>query len=169
MNKGTLQAFAAGIILSTAVVAGYEHWFGSDQDQTISNKEAASLLRQNGYTVTAGAKEAEGKQTAKEAAKIPEKQPTEQSEEASAKEGDSQKESQTDAEETNPVSYKLSIRSGMTSIYISALLEKEGIIEEATALEKYLEQNDLNKEIQIGEYELTNKMSIQQVAKTITK
>ncbi|CAH0347003.1 hypothetical protein [Bacillus sp. CECT 9360] len=165
MNKGTLQPFAAGIILSTAVVAGYEHWFQPEHD---SIEEATSLLKQKGYTVKADIKEEKAKDTAPEAKQPSEKQQPENIEEAASKVEDVKKETQSVPKEAKTAPYKLSIRSGMTSIDIAALLEKEGIVADAKAFEQYLEQNELNKEIQVGEYELGN-MTIQQVAKTITE
>ncbi|MDQ0218306.1 hypothetical protein ELQ35_12565 [Peribacillus cavernae] len=173
MNKGTIQAFAAGIILSTGVIAGYGHWFQPNDDQAISLQEAKRLLKQEGYEVTPSLKEEETRETAK--SKEPEsteKQLAEKSRKPIPKQDIGEKEgnhaSQTKKSEAT-AAYTLSIRSGMTTGDIAVLLANEGILKDASAFEHYLEQNELSKRIQIGEYVLTDNMTIQQAAKTITK
>jgi hypothetical protein len=166
MNKGTIQAFAAGIILSTAVIAGYRHWFHANDDQNVSTEEAKSLLKQQGYSVT---KTEDRKHTSQN---TPVKQHAEKNPEPASKtDNEKKKDKQSSAthKDGSNAPYTLSVRSGMTSIEIAAILVKEGILEDESSFEQYMERNELNKHIQIGDFVLTDSMTMQQVAKTITK
>lgn len=62
----------------------------------------------------------------------------------------------------------LLIESGMGSTTVANELAKAGIIEDAAAFELYLTQNKLAGKIQIGEYELNESMSYQEIIDRIT-
>lgn len=73
-------------------------------------------------------------------------------------------------EDENQVKQKLLlIEAGTTSKNVSNELEKVGVIADADLLNKYLKDNQLEKSIQIGEYEIDASMSIETIAKLITK
>ena len=63
----------------------------------------------------------------------------------------------------------LSIKPGMTPFDVSTLLEDTQIIDSRTELEGYLVETGLSSRLQVGTYEISSDMSIQQIAETITK
>jgi hypothetical protein len=63
----------------------------------------------------------------------------------------------------------LEIKSGMNSMEIAEILEREKIIESKQSFIDYLNDYGLNRSIQIGSYELSSEMSIAEIAKMITK
>jgi hypothetical protein len=65
--------------------------------------------------------------------------------------------------------YHLTISSGMTPGIISERLKTGNIIPDAKALEQYLIDHNDESKIQLGEYDLTNQMSVPQIADAITK
>lgn len=62
----------------------------------------------------------------------------------------------------------INIRSGMTSIDVSILLEQTGIVKNQKEFDEYLVDNKLNDRIQIGKYELNSKMTFAEIAELIT-
>lgn len=62
----------------------------------------------------------------------------------------------------------INIRSGMTSIDVSILLEQTGIVKNQNEFDEYLVDNKLNDRIQIGKYELNSKMTFAEIAELIT-
>lgn len=63
--------------------------------------------------------------------------------------------------------YKLVIAKGDPSSKASQDLEKNGIVKSATEFEKFLKQNNYEKYIRDGSYEVTNKMTYDQIAKKL--
>lgn len=171
MNKGTIRAFAAGIILSTAAIAGYERWIEPMDSRSMSIEQAKSLLQQKGYHVTTNPKQEKQKETANK--KNPEPVEKEAKDIKPVQELDTEKKEAPQASsqqnKDQAAAYTLTIQSGMTTGEIAKLLVREGILRDASSFEKYMEQNELSKYIQIGDYVLTDNMTVQQVAKTITK
>jgi len=147
MNKATIQAFAAGITFSTAVITGYLFFFESEKTEKTEHQvtvvEATELLEKSGYTVE-DASQIEKKKSVKQ----PEPK-AEQPEKA--------------------INYSLTIKPGMTSKQIADVLVKEHIILHAEMLTNHLKRNKLHDHIQVGTFILSKEMSIEQIAKTITK
>ena len=69
----------------------------------------------------------------------------------------------------NVYHYVLQIESGMNSSDIADLLESNQVIEDASSLIEYLQENDLSQTIQLGSYEVTSTMSIEEIAQMITR
>ena len=63
----------------------------------------------------------------------------------------------------------LTIETGMTPSEVSAHLENTQIIDNKNDLEDYLIENKLTSRVQVGKYELSSEMSIQQIVDIITK
>ena len=57
----------------------------------------------------------------------------------------------------------------MNSSDIADLLESNQVIEDASSLIEYLQENDLSQTIQLGSYEVTSTMSIEEIAQMITR
>lgn len=69
----------------------------------------------------------------------------------------------------NVYHYVLQIESGMNSSDIADLLESNQVIEDASSFIEYLQENDLSQTIQLGSYEVTSTMSIEEIAQMITR
>jgi cell division protein YceG involved in septum cleavage len=78
-----------------------------------------------------------------------------------------QKTAVTSSKELNR--YHLTISSGMNPGIIAERLKTGKIIPDAKALEQYLIDHNDESKIQLGEYDLTNQMSVPQIANAITK
>ena len=144
MNKTTLQAFAAGITFTTAIITGYLFFLEPEETaHEVTVVEATALLEKNGYTIE-DPSQIEKKKTVEQP-----KPKTEKPEKA--------------------VNYSLTIKPGMTSQQIADTLVNEHIIPDADTLTNYLRRDKLHDHIQVGTFILSKEMSIEQIAKTITK
>ncbi|MDG5470810.1 hypothetical protein P6709_03550 [Jeotgalibacillus sp. ET6] len=63
----------------------------------------------------------------------------------------------------------LTIEPGMTSPEISQELEEFDIIEDASKLDEYLNNQELTENIQIGKYDVNSSLSIEEIADLITR
>lgn len=145
MNKTAMRAFAAGILFSVIVLLSYQYFFEKKPAdmkdpaiQTSAQKEIKSLKKQ--------VNEWKGKY------------------EALAKEQDKL---EKEDEITSVFKYHLLITKGMNSSDISELLAKAKIIEDADAFNTFLGEKNYHHKIQIGEYELTSEMSMEEIADMI--
>lgn len=62
----------------------------------------------------------------------------------------------------------LNINEGMSSKEVSKQMEKAGVIQDAEEFNDYLAAKKWQQSIQIGDYELTSDMGLQEIAETIT-
>ncbi|HBZ09019.1 MAG TPA: hypothetical protein DEO65_03910 [Bacillus bacterium] len=62
----------------------------------------------------------------------------------------------------------LNINGGMTSKEVSRQMEKAEIIKDANEFNDYLAKKKMQQSIQIGDYELTSEMGLEEIAETIT-
>lgn len=83
-----------------------------------------------------------------------------------AKETTPKQEEKTDEEKV--VQYTLVIKSGMSSEEVASNLESAKIIKSAKELTNYLEQHKLSESVKAGDHQVTNKMSIAEIATEIT-
>lgn len=65
--------------------------------------------------------------------------------------------------------FTLNIESGMHSRNIGEVLKKYGIVEHERDFEKYVLDLGVDRNIQIGEYELSSDMSVDKIVQIITK
>lgn len=141
MNKATIQAFAAGITFSTAIITGYLFFLEPvETEHEVTVVEATALLEKKGYTI-------------QDPSQIEKKKPVKQPEPKAEK----------------AINYSLTIKPGMTSQQIADKLVNEHIIRDADTLTSYLRRDKLHDHIQVGTFILSKEMSIEQIAKTITK
>ncbi len=155
--QSILRSFAAGILTSTLVIAGFYYSgnleAGEKKQPPLSMQEVQSFLNSQGMTAV----------TVKEwnnAQKDIRRQNT-KPKENEAKQAESKS-------ETPERLYILDISSGMTSRDISDRLVKAGIIKNTEALDTYLAEHDLATSIQVGTHSLSSEMSIEEIANTIT-
>ncbi|HLR08022.1 MAG TPA: hypothetical protein VK136_02020 [Bacillota bacterium] len=83
-------------------------------------------------------------------------------------EDEADEDSEADDEDAS-VTYTLEIKSGMNSSEISELLEENDIIDDAMEFSTFLEDEDYESDVQIGEFELSSDMSFKEIAEEITK
>lgn len=173
MSKRTLMAFSFGIFFTVSIIGTYYYAF-SDENETISQKEAKDLLKEKNYVILTkskynqlvegksdatknqGKKETGKKETIKEEKSTPEKEVVPQKESVVKKNED-------------VISYQLQITSGMTSEGIAEVLERQGIIKDHSELSAFLDNNGYSTKIQLGEFTVTSEMGFEQIARIITK
>jgi hypothetical protein len=160
MNKRSIRAFSLGIIFTVSVIGSYYFYF--DNSLKLPNSsQAKNLLEEKGYTVLTKTEyqKLRGKIISTN------KQQTKQSK--------AQKKilskNQTIRQENNNTAYLLQVVAGMPSGEIANLLAEQNIIENANEFQQYLITHQYETKVQLGTYNLTNKMDYEQIAKIITK
>ena len=145
MNKAALRGFAAGILLTTAVFAGFFYGTGMDKEPVPTIKEAKMKLVAAGYTLSKQPVKEENKKPAEDKAKPEQNKP-----------------------KPSVHSYTLTIKANMTSSEIAKTLYEQKIIDDAGRFEEYLEDQGFASKIQIGKFIVTDNMSDRQLANTLT-
>ncbi|MBM7693307.1 hypothetical protein JOC77_002747 [Peribacillus deserti] len=152
MSRSILQAFAAGLFVSAAILASYHFLF--KKDKSISFSEAEHVIKEAGYSISKEPMKDQKKEKSKTSAAVTSAKPPL----ASTKE-----------EKPKIKTYTLQVQSGMTPQDLSDILQKNGIIKDSDEFENYLKAHDLNENIQLGSFVLTSNMSIAQISSTITR
>ncbi|WP_075982308.1 hypothetical protein [Bacillus massilinigeriensis] len=168
MSKRTLMAFSFGIFFTVSIIGTYYYAF-SDENETISQKEAKDLLKEKNYVILTKSKYNELIEGKSDATKNQGKKETIKEEKSTPeKEVVPQKESVVKKNE-DVISYQLQITSGMTSEGIAEVLERQGIIKDHSELSAFLDNNGYSTKIQLGEFTVTSEMGFEQIARIITK
>lgn len=173
MNRQSLRAFAFGMLFSVSAIGSYYFIFEDKREVNLTDEEAKELLKSSGFEVLTAKEFEEVKKAAiedyaKEQEKSKEIEDKEKAENETIEENEEQEDS-TDKEEEKVLTYELEIKSGMSTAEISSLLVNAGIIGDAAEFEQYLISENYNTKVQVGTFELTNKMSIDEIARIITK
>ncbi|MFS0601938.1 hypothetical protein [Peribacillus frigoritolerans] len=142
MNKARLQGLSAGIIFTTTIFAAF--YYGTDKFEvtTPTAEEAKELLVKKGFVVTLPTEEAKKTVQPKDPDKV--------------------------IMEKEASTYTIKVKTNMTTAEIADLLSKEKIIDDAAEFEAHMNDRDLSKKIQIGEFVVTNNMTYRQLANTLT-
>ncbi|NEY20030.1 endolytic transglycosylase MltG [Bacillus ginsengihumi] len=147
MNKQTTRAFAFGLLIAALLILACQPLFSTNTSHV-----------KKGYLVI---KKSEYDQLQK------------QNQQLAAKNKQLLSQTSKKASETKKhkeiVRYHLSVTKGMTTMDISKRLKTGEIIKDEKQFSQYLIAHDYQKQLQIGEYDLTNQMSFEQIAKMITK
>jgi hypothetical protein len=167
MSKGFLRGLSFGIILSILLIFIFE-----DTDrmkETLDEQAITSILKKNKKTVITLDEYNHLKQIQQEYEKEKNKK-----NEASIKETDSNDDSQVETEKPNEeqdkvVLYTVEIEQGMSISEISTKLEKVKVISSAKELDEYLKKKGWEGSIQIGTFEVSSKMTLEEIARIITK
>lgn len=157
MNKGLLQAFSTGVIFATAIMAGFYYGTNLDAQESVTAADAKKLLEAQGYSISKSNDQSKSEHT------IIKKEPKniiEQKRET--------KNTEKIEKSEKVISYILKIKSKMTTIEIAKLLEKEKIIDDATEFKNYMNQKNLSRQVQIGEYIVSSNMSNEELGALIT-
>ncbi len=76
---------------------------------------------------------------------------------------------ETDEVGTELVKATITVSSGMGSETVASLMQSAGIIESASDFDSYLNKNGYSTKIEIGTYEMTDKMSYEELAEILIK
>ncbi|MFT4400080.1 endolytic transglycosylase MltG [Bacillus sp. SW14] len=155
MTKRGIQAFAGGIILATAVLAAV--FYLTDEDQAAAVKENKTVTEQDVSNYLDSKKMVSVNRD--------EYQKLLDSKEKSLNDDDSS----SDAKKDKVKTYKLTIKDGMSTADVSAILEKEGIISSAQNFNDYVIDAGYHKEIRAGEFKVKSDMSFKKIVKTLTR
>lgn len=163
--KQPVRAFSIGLFTAGIILLAILLFFDEPQKKTnnLSHQEMVDSLEKDGFQVlseeeyiTLSVKNEKPEKKKQDETKTEEK---EQPNETKAE----------DNQEKMVKKYTLKIEPGLaSSSSISATLEKNGIIDDASKFNDYLEDNDYSKYVQIGTFELTSDMTFNEVAETIT-
>lgn len=82
---------------------------------------------------------------------------------------DAQKKSPEKPEKEEPKTFTLKLETGMTSDDVASALEKEDIIEDASAFRTYLDITEASESLQVGTYHVSSDMKYEDIAKLMTK
>lgn len=143
MSRDSIRGFAAGLLFSTIIMGSY-YYFEEDKQQELTIEQLGEASAALGY-------ERNNKnQHNKEAAIV--------------NTYDTEVESISE-----PATYKIIIAYGMGSDDIARILIENNMIESSDDFEAFFKDNQLTKKIQIGEFQLTKDMTIEEIANIITK
>ncbi|MEG9297283.1 hypothetical protein V6B33_12515 [Mangrovibacillus sp. Mu-81] len=149
MNKQSTRAFSAGILFTSAIIFIYCFYF--DTTSALSTDPIP-----DGHTVV---KETELREKENEIAELQEQLDTIHS--------DSEKETSPSSNEKFQLT--LTIESGMTPADIEERLKQAKIISEEEKFVQYIVDNGYADTIQIGDFLVNSGMSVEEIAKLITK
>lgn len=162
MNKRSLRSFGIGILFSVSILgAAYISTNEGQKTESITIEEAKERLKQENYLIYT---EQEFESVKKEIVTKIEKEKIEATE---------QKKKEEKSDETSKpktiITYHLEVTSGMTSNDIVERLLNAKIIKDSEQFQNYLDDNGYSTNIQLGVFILTSDMSLEQIARTITK
>lgn len=181
MNKRVLQAFAAGMIVSTSVLTitffagGYHQKVVAEKELTdksvneylakhnqiaVSNKDYEEFLAYKDAKVK-NEKDSAVAQT------DPKKQAKNQAQQNQNQQNQSKQPAKNSNAQQTPV--KINIQEGMNTSDVSKQLEQAGIIDSASKFNQYLIKNDYHKRVQIGTFEVKKGMSYYEIAEALTR
>ncbi|MCP3741392.1 hypothetical protein [Rossellomorea sp. BNER] len=170
MSKQSTRSIAFGLFLAGLILFVYQQFF-----YEIDEKESIALLEKEGYTVLS---EKETKANEKQIAQLQEQLSQAPKQEEKTQEKAENKKEQTNKEDTinkekkeEPKVYQavLNITSGMNIVQISDKLAASKIIKSSDEMSDYLAEKNYAEQIKIGEYDVNSEMTIDQIAKIITK
>lgn len=176
--KQTMRAFALGLLTATlimTIVLFATNGF-SKKTKDLSKNEMITSLKKDGYRVMTESEfislsvEYDAKRM-----KENEKKKTEHEKKKAEKSGDDEDtkskddKKKKDKESDDVKTATIKVESGMPPSKISDQLESKGIIKDARKFDKFLEDNDHVKYIQLGEHEVKSDMSDTELAKAIAR
>ncbi|CQR46850.1 YceG-like family protein [Paraliobacillus sp. PM-2] len=158
--KQILRSFAAGLLTATLILSVIylieKNETSQNKENTLTTNQMKQALETQGYIISADSdvtqKEDEHYETEKESDKLNEPVVEENNQ-------------NSEPEEVRI--FTLTIEPGMTISEVAEKLVHAKIIQNKNALTTYLQENNYATNIQIGNFELTSKMSIEEISNTI--
>lgn len=175
MKQSSIRAFGIALFLVGAFYAVTEQFdvnlepLGIKTTIKASADEAKNITKLNNDLQTANKKIQSLEAQLSESANAPAiNEPSETK--TTDKQGDNKQTiTESNKNTTKDKTYTLQIYRNITTATISQKLEEAGIIQNAIELELFLAKDEYARSIQIGEYQLNSKMTIKEIADTITK
>ncbi|MFC4618001.1 endolytic transglycosylase MltG [Camelliibacillus cellulosilyticus] len=168
MTKHGMRGFAAGIIVTTAVVGlFYFQFMPSGEAKTASSKVTESSVAKylEKHNQIAVDKTTYDRLQAADT-QINQQNNNQPADKSSDKASDQNKKSD-DKKQVQKV--KVAVKEGMTTSDVADDLQKKHIIKDKQALIDYVIKNKLEPYLQLGTYTISSDMSIADIAKAITK
>ena len=161
MTRQSVQAFAGGMILATAVLAGA--FYLTDNGKAEASKEAQNISEADVKTYL--------KDNQQVSLKREEYQQLLHYKETALKQDDaSQNKKEKEQDDAKKGSkYKLEIKSGMSTAEIADLLAKGKVISSADDFKDYVKKTGNESKIRAGKYELKRGDSLKNIVKTLSK
>ncbi|MEC1261180.1 endolytic transglycosylase MltG [Bacillus swezeyi] len=163
MTRQSVQAFAGGMILATAVLAGAFYLTdngkaeASKDSQKISEADVKTYLKAN-QQVSLKREEYQELLNYKETAL--------KQDDAKQKEEDKEKDKENTKKDSK---YKLEIKSGMSTAEVADILAKEKVISSADDFKDYVKKTGNESKIRAGKYDLKRGDSLKNIVKTLSK
>ncbi|MCY7778316.1 endolytic transglycosylase MltG [Bacillus haynesii] len=161
MTRQSVQAFAGGMILATAVLAGA--FYLTDNGKAEASKDAQNISEADVNTYL--------KDNQQVSLKRDEYQQLLHYKETALKQDDaSQNKKEKEQDDAKKGSkYKLEIKSGMSTAEIADLLAKGKVISSADDFKDYVKKTGNESKIRAGKYELKRGDSLKNIVKTLSK
>lgn len=171
MSKTAIRNFAFGLLVATMILAPPSFLpfdFSTNENNHTENETESADVSSNNQETNEGSEQEQALQEEiasleDELAVSKEVQDDLQNE---LEESATNEEDETGEEET--VRLYLSVSDGMTASEIAGILEDSEIIDDRSEFNTYMEDNEMIMDVRSGRYELTDDMSIPEVAETIT-
>jgi|SRR5690606_10654115 len=163
MNNIKLRFFGSGMLLVAVVLFIYVQFFDKTDQEEVKN-----ALEKDGFTVVAtdefqGLKDKVKQLEQEKEQLIAEQQKTEDKQQ-------SESEEQTKEEEPEqPEKVVVKIESGMSLADIADRLKEHQIIEDTKAFKDFMIEKEYERYVQIGDFEFTKGMSLEEIADVITR
>lgn len=191
--KHTVRSFSIGLLTAGVIMLIGFYFFNTESAQTkeLTVDEMVPLVEEEGYRIISEEdyialslrsdsstsneeeEEAEEAEAVEEDDESPEEaeEPDEnqEAEENTNDDGNDDSDEETAEEEEEITTYTLNIEEGMTSSEFSSLLEENNIVEDASEFNQYIEDEGYSLRVQIGEFELTSDMTVNEIAEEITR
>ncbi len=146
---------ALGLLISAVVLFVYSEFFSSETDAAI--KEPAT-------------KQAAGNSNTwkQKYEKLLAQQELEKNEAAEKERQEAEKKAAEEKKKNEEKKYTVVVSKGEPTSQVSQDLKNNGIIANAQDFDNYLKQNNYEKYVRDGKYDVTNKMTFEQLAKKLT-
>ncbi|MCY7792721.1 endolytic transglycosylase MltG [Bacillus haynesii] len=161
MTRQSVQAFAGGMILATAVLAGA--FYLTDNGKAEASKDAQNVSEADVKTYLKDNQQVSLKR--EEYQQLLHYKETALKQDATSQ--NKKEKEQDDAKKGSK--YKLEIKSGMSTAEIADLLEKGKVISSADDFKDYVKKTGNESKIRAGKYELKRGDSLKNIVKTLSK
>ncbi|EWH21195.1 endolytic transglycosylase MltG [Bacillus haynesii] len=161
MTRQSVQAFAGGMILATAVLAGA--FYLTDNGKAEASKDAQNVSEADVKTYLKDNQQVSLKRD--EYQQLLHYKETALKQDASSQ--NKKEKEQDDAKKGSK--YKLEIKSGMSTAEIADLLAKGKVISSADDFKDYVKKTGNESKIRAGKYELKRGDSLKNIVKTLSK
>jgi len=150
MSRDSIRGFAAGLLFSTIIIGSY-YYLEENKQQELTIEQLKEASAKLGYNLS---------------------NKNEHSKENVVEEVQAitiEDEDEAEASTSEPIPFSLTIKNGMGSDDIAQILYENKMIESTEGFEAFFKDHNLTKKIQVGDFQLTKGMPIQDIANIITK